>query len=133
MTHAIVLIQAEGSALATLGGELAGIDGVAEAYSVTGEWDFVAILRLREQEMLAQVVTGRLSVGGWSAAARQRGAPAACVLVGLWYGSGVVCVREHAAHAPSDPSDTRDRPAPTAPRRPQPGSPAAARARFLQL
>jgi DNA-binding Lrp family transcriptional regulator len=34
---------------------------VAEAYSVTGEWDFVAILRLREQDMLAQVVTGKLS------------------------------------------------------------------------
>ena len=50
MTHAIVLIQAEGTALATLGGELAGIEGVAEAYSVTGEWDFVAILRLREQD-----------------------------------------------------------------------------------
>jgi len=61
MTHAIVLIQAEGSALGSLGGELAGIDGVAEAYSVTGEWDFVAILRLREQDQLAQVVTGRLS------------------------------------------------------------------------
>ena len=61
MTHAIVLIQDEGSALATLGGELAGIEGVAEAYSVTGEWDFVAILRLREHDQLAQVVTGRLS------------------------------------------------------------------------
>jgi DNA-binding Lrp family transcriptional regulator len=61
MTHAIVLIQAEGTALAALGGELAGIEGVAEAYSVTGEWDFVAILRLREQDQLAQVVTGKLS------------------------------------------------------------------------
>ncbi len=61
MTHAIVLIQAERSALATLGGDLADLDGVAEAYSVTGEWDFVAILRLREQEQLAQVVTGQLS------------------------------------------------------------------------
>jgi DNA-binding Lrp family transcriptional regulator len=61
MTHAIVLIQAEASALGSLGGELAGIDGVAEAYSVTGEWDFVAILRLREQDQLAQVVTGKLS------------------------------------------------------------------------
>jgi DNA-binding Lrp family transcriptional regulator len=61
MMHAIVLIQAEGKALATLGGELAGIEGVAEAYSVTGEWDFVAILRLREQDQLAQVVTGKLS------------------------------------------------------------------------
>jgi DNA-binding Lrp family transcriptional regulator len=61
MTHAIVLIQAESSKLGTLGGDLAGIEGVAEAYSVTGEWDFVAILRLREQDQLAQVVTGRLS------------------------------------------------------------------------
>ena len=59
MTHAIVLIEAERSALATLGGELADIEGVAEAYSVTGEWDFVAILRLREHEQLAQVVTGQ--------------------------------------------------------------------------
>ena len=61
MTHAIILIQAERSALATLGGELADVDGVAEAYSVTGEWDFVAILRLREPEALAQVVTGGIS------------------------------------------------------------------------
>jgi DNA-binding Lrp family transcriptional regulator len=61
MTHAIVLIQAESSKLGTLGSDLAGIEGVAEAYSVTGEWDFVAILRLREQDQLAQVVTGRLS------------------------------------------------------------------------
>ncbi len=61
MTHAIVLIQADRSALATLGGELAGLDGVAEAYSVTGEWDFVALLRLREQAELATVVTGQIS------------------------------------------------------------------------
>ncbi|HTP22554.1 MAG TPA: Lrp/AsnC ligand binding domain-containing protein [Solirubrobacteraceae bacterium] len=61
MTHAIVLIQADRSALATLGGELAGLEGVAEAYSVTGEWDFVALLRLRQQEQLATVVTGQIS------------------------------------------------------------------------
>ena len=61
MTHAIVLIQAERSALASLGGELADIEGVAEAYSVTGEWDFVAMIRVREHETLAQLVTGRIS------------------------------------------------------------------------
>ncbi len=61
MTHAIVLIQADSSSLATLGGELADLEGVAEAYSVTGEWDFVALLRLREQEQLAPVVTGQIS------------------------------------------------------------------------
>jgi DNA-binding Lrp family transcriptional regulator len=61
VTHAIVLIRADRSALATLGGTLADIEGVAEAYSVTGDWDFVAILRLREHDQLAEVVTGGLS------------------------------------------------------------------------
>lgn len=61
MTHAIVLIQAEREAMATLGGVLADVDGVAEAYSVTGEWDFAAILRVPEQERLAELVTGRLA------------------------------------------------------------------------
>jgi len=32
--HAIVLIGAEGAALGSLGGELAGIEGVAEALAV---------------------------------------------------------------------------------------------------
>jgi DNA-binding Lrp family transcriptional regulator len=61
VTHAIVLIQATREALGTLGGELADLEGVAEAYSVTGEWDFAAVLRLREPEQLAQVVTGQIS------------------------------------------------------------------------
>jgi DNA-binding Lrp family transcriptional regulator len=61
VTHAIVLIGADRAALKTLGGELADLDGVAEAYSVTGEWDFVAILRLRQPEQLAEIVTGTIS------------------------------------------------------------------------
>jgi DNA-binding Lrp family transcriptional regulator len=60
MTHAVVLIQAERDAMSTLGGRLADLDGVAEAYSVTGEWDFVAIVRVSHHEQLAQVVTGQL-------------------------------------------------------------------------
>lgn len=61
MIHAVVLIKAERQVLATLGGELADIEGVAEAYSVTGDWDFVAILRLREHDQLANMVTGRIA------------------------------------------------------------------------
>ena len=61
MTHAIVLIEAERTALPTLGGILADVDGVAEAYSVTGEWDFVAILRVRNPEEVHQVVTHRFA------------------------------------------------------------------------
>lgn len=60
MTTAVVLIEAERDALTTLGGELAGIDGVAEAYSVTGDWDFVAILRVAKHEMLAELVPATL-------------------------------------------------------------------------
>jgi DNA-binding Lrp family transcriptional regulator len=60
MTTAVVLIEAERGALTTLGGQLAELDGVAEAYSVTGEWDFVAIVRVPRHEQLAEVITGRL-------------------------------------------------------------------------
>ena len=61
MTHAIVLIEADRSAIERLGSELADVDGVAEAYSVTGEWDFVAMLRVRSPQEINDVVTGRLS------------------------------------------------------------------------
>ena len=60
MTHAIVLIEAERTALPTLGETLAGIEGVAEAYSVTGEWDFVAIVRVPKHEKLADTVPGTI-------------------------------------------------------------------------
>jgi DNA-binding Lrp family transcriptional regulator len=61
VTHAIVLIEAEREAIGNLGGALADVAGVAEAYSVTGEWDFVAMLRVRNPEEVAEVVTHRLA------------------------------------------------------------------------
>jgi DNA-binding Lrp family transcriptional regulator len=64
MTHAIVLVEAERDAMSTLGGALADVEGVREAYSVTGEWDFVAIVAVKRHEDLAEVVTagiGQLS------------------------------------------------------------------------
>lgn len=64
MTHAVVLVEAERDALSTLGGALADIKGVAEAYSVTGEWDFVAIVRVPDHEQLAEVVTGQIGTLG---------------------------------------------------------------------
>ena len=60
-THAVVLLRAERAALLELGGTLAGIDGVAEAYSVTGDWDFVAIVRVAQPDELAQAVTERIA------------------------------------------------------------------------
>jgi uncharacterized protein with GYD domain len=57
MTHAVVLVEAERDALSTLGGMLADLDGVAEAYSVTGEWDFVAIVRVPRHEGVVRTQT----------------------------------------------------------------------------
>jgi DNA-binding Lrp family transcriptional regulator len=59
--HALVMIKAERESMHSLGGKLADVEGVTEAFSVTGEWDFVAILRLRQAEDLAELVTGTLS------------------------------------------------------------------------
>jgi DNA-binding Lrp family transcriptional regulator len=68
LTNAIVLIEADRDALSTLGGALADIEGVAEAYSVTGAWDFVAIVRVPDHEQLADVVT--VEIGGLAGVAR---------------------------------------------------------------
>ena len=61
MTHAIVLIEAERDAMATLGSDLAALEGVGAAYSVTGDWDFVVILHLERHEQLAELVTSKLT------------------------------------------------------------------------
>ena len=76
--HAVVLIEAERDALTTLGGALAGLAGVAEAYSVTGEWDFVAIVRVPRHEQLAEVITGRDREAAAASAARRRWSPSRC-------------------------------------------------------
>ena len=57
MLTGFVLILAEPSRIAELSEELAGLDGVSEVYSVTGEWDVVAVVRVRAHEQLADVVT----------------------------------------------------------------------------
>src|ERR1700732_3549143 len=61
MLTAVILIKASREGLRALGPQLADVDGVAEVYTVTGEWDFVAIIRVREHDELAQVVTLELA------------------------------------------------------------------------
>jgi DNA-binding Lrp family transcriptional regulator len=58
---AIILVRSTRQALNTLGPRLAAVSGVAEAYTVTGDWDFVAIIRVRHHEELADLVTGELT------------------------------------------------------------------------
>jgi DNA-binding Lrp family transcriptional regulator len=61
MLTAFVLVKSTREGLSHLGPELADVDGIAEVYTVTGEWDFVAIVRVREHDELAQVVTKHLT------------------------------------------------------------------------
>jgi DNA-binding Lrp family transcriptional regulator len=61
----IVLVKADPQRIPQCAMALAGIDGVSEVYSVSGEWDLVAIVKVPEYEMIARVVTERFpSVAG---------------------------------------------------------------------
>ncbi len=56
MVTAIVLIEAEREKIHETAEALLEIEGVCEVYSVAGDWDLVAIVRVKEQEMLADIV-----------------------------------------------------------------------------
>ena len=60
MTTALVLVDVDRSEMANFGPLLADVEGVAEAHSVGGEWDFVAIVRVAKSENLAGVVSGEI-------------------------------------------------------------------------
>jgi len=58
---AFILVKSTREGMMRLGPALADVEGVAEVYTVTGEWDFVAIVRVREHDDLAKVVTQHLT------------------------------------------------------------------------
>jgi DNA-binding Lrp family transcriptional regulator len=53
----IVLIRAEPSSVPATAQFIADIEGVTEVYSVSGDWDLVAIVRVAEYDQIARVVT----------------------------------------------------------------------------
>ena len=57
MITTIVLCRVEPSQIPKAARVLAGIDGVDEVYSVSGEWDLVAIVRVAAYDDIARVVT----------------------------------------------------------------------------
>ena len=61
MITTIVLIKAEPQSIGAAATRIAGVEGVAEVYSVSGEWDLVAIVRVAEYERIAEVVTGQIA------------------------------------------------------------------------
>ena len=61
MITAIVMISVETDKIPELAEQIAGLDGVSEVYSVAGDADLIAIVRVREFEQIAEVIAGRLS------------------------------------------------------------------------
>lgn len=61
MITAIVLIKAEPKSIVQCATRLAGIDGVSQVYSVSGEWDLVALVEVTDYEGVATVVTEHIT------------------------------------------------------------------------
>ena len=61
MIAAIVLIQAERLRIPETAEALLELSEVAEVYSVAGEYDLVAIVRVREYDQMADVVPRKLA------------------------------------------------------------------------
>ncbi len=60
MVTAFVLITAQRDAINETAQQILDINGVAEVYSTAGEWDLVAVVRVKSNDALAEVVTNRL-------------------------------------------------------------------------
>jgi DNA-binding Lrp family transcriptional regulator len=61
MVHAVVLVQCEIDLIPEAAQEIADLDGVSEVYSVAGEFDLVAIVRVADHDDLATVIPGGIS------------------------------------------------------------------------
>ena len=57
MITTIVLVRAEPRLIPQCARKLAGIDGVSDVYSVSGEWDLVVLVRVPKYEDIARIVT----------------------------------------------------------------------------
>ena len=59
--HAVVLVQCEIDAIPEAAQAIADLDGVSEVYSVAGEFDLVAIVRVSAHDDLARVIPGGIA------------------------------------------------------------------------
>ncbi len=57
MITTIVLVRADPKHIPDTAREIAGIDGVQDVYSVSGEWDLVVIVKVADYDQIADVVT----------------------------------------------------------------------------
>lgn len=60
MTTAFVMLKTKRGEVAATAEELMNVEGVTEVYSITGDYDLIAVVRVKSPEEVADVVTGRL-------------------------------------------------------------------------
>jgi DNA-binding Lrp family transcriptional regulator len=58
---AIVMVTVESDKIPEVAESIAGLEGVSEVYSVAGDVDLIAVVRVREFDAIADVIAGRLS------------------------------------------------------------------------
>lgn len=58
---AFVLIKTSVDRIPEAAQEISEIEGISEVYSVTGDWDLIAVARVAQHEALADVIADRLS------------------------------------------------------------------------
>ena len=61
MITAIVMIDAATDAIGEVAEAVADLEGVSEVYSVAGDVDLIAVVRVREFEQVAEVIAGRIN------------------------------------------------------------------------
>ena len=61
MITAIVMIDAATDSIPEVAEAVTDLDGVSEVYSVAGDVDLIAIVRVREFDQIAEVVAGRIN------------------------------------------------------------------------
>lgn len=60
MVTSIILLDVERNKINEVAEQLAAMDGISEVYSVSGNYDLVAIARLPTNEALSELVTEKL-------------------------------------------------------------------------
>jgi DNA-binding Lrp family transcriptional regulator len=60
MVNAIVMLNVESSKINSVAEQLVEFDGVSEVYSVAGQYDLVVMIRARDDEQIASLVTEQL-------------------------------------------------------------------------
>jgi len=60
MVSAVVLLNVEPGQVNEVGARLAELKGISEVFSVGGRFDLVAVIRVRDNETMAQLVTEKM-------------------------------------------------------------------------